>query len=263
MKKTAVALAIIFVLAFAVSASAGTAMDTIQKNGVLRVATTGGQAPMTAMTKTGEVIGLDADIAKAMAASLGVKVKFVVMPFKDLIPALEAGKVDMVLSGMTITPKRNQRVAYVGPYFVSGKGTLSLEARYAEIKQAEGLNSSEVTIAATKDSTSQEFVSKMIPKAKFQPISTPDAGIDLLLSGQVDVVVADYPFCALAAYRYKDKNLRAGKSLTFEPLGIGLPEDTLLINWVQNFMNTMQGTGILEKLQKKWLSGGAWIQELK
>ena len=45
--------------------------------------------------------------------------------FGVLLPALQAGKVDMVLSGMTITPDRNLKVAFVGPYFISGKAILT------------------------------------------------------------------------------------------------------------------------------------------
>jgi len=57
--------------------------------------------------------------------------------------------------------------------------------------------------------------------------------------------------------------LVAGKSpLTFEPLGIAMTEDALLINWVQNFMTTLKGSGQLEKLYKRWLGGGPWIKEL-
>jgi ABC-type amino acid transport substrate-binding protein len=76
-------------------------------------------------------------------------------------------------------------------------------------------------------------------------------------------MVADLPFCAYAAYRYQDKGLSAGKSpLTFEPLGIAMAEDSLLINWVRNFLNTLQGTGQLKKLHAKWLEDGGWISEL-
>jgi ABC-type amino acid transport substrate-binding protein len=57
--------------------------------------------------------------------------------------------------------------------------------------------------------------------------------------------------------------LAAGKSpLTFEPLGIAVAEDALMINWVQNFMIRLQGTGDLKKIQSKWLNGGAWVDEL-
>jgi hypothetical protein len=41
-----------------------------------------------------------------------------------------------------------------------------------------------------------------------------------------------------------------------------MPEDTLLINWVENFMNLLQGSGQLKEMTKKWLSGGAWVDEL-
>ena len=77
------------------------------------------------------------------------------------------------------------------------------------------------------------------------------------------MLVADFPFCALTAYRYQDKGLFAGKSpLTFEPLGIAMAEDTLLINWVENFMNFLQGTGQLKKMHEQWLNGGPWINDL-
>jgi ABC-type amino acid transport substrate-binding protein len=77
------------------------------------------------------------------------------------------------------------------------------------------------------------------------------------------VIVADFQFCALTAYRNTKKGLIAGQSaLTFEPLGMAMPEDTLLINWVQNFLNQYQGTGELKKVSEKWLNPGSWIDDL-
>lgn len=265
MKKTFVFVAVLTVLAliFAVTASAGPALDRIVKKGELVIGTSGTQPPMIATTKKGDIIGLDADISRAMAQAMGVKVKFVKMPFDKLLPALEAGQIDMVLSGMTITPKRNQKVAFVGPYYVSGKGILAVAEKYAALKEAKGLDTPEVTIATLKDSTSQKFVEELISKAKLILAGSYDEAIDLLFRGKVDIVVADFPFCALTAYRYQDKGLFAGKSpLTFEPLGIAMAEDTLMINWVQNFMNMLQGSGDLLEMHKKWLSGGSWIDEL-
>ena len=90
-----------------------------------------------------------------------------------------------------------------------------------------------------------------------------DEAMALLFAAKIDVLVADYPFCALSAFRYPDKNLHAGQSpLTFEPLGIAMAEDTLLINWIENFMLFLQGNGELKKLHAKWLNDGDWIQEL-
>jgi len=265
MKKTVLAVALLLVLALftAGPVSAGPAMERIAKAGELVVGTSGAQPPMTAITQKGEIIGLDADIARAMAAAFGVKVKFKILPFASLLPALEAGQVDMILSGMTITPTRNRKVVFVGPYLVSGKGILTLSDRYAALQQATGLNAPEVSIAALKDSTSQKYAEALMSKARLIPTASYDEAIDLLLKKKVDVVVADYPFCALTAYRYQDKGLLAGKApLSFEPLGIAMPEDTLLINWVQNFLILLQGNGQLQEMHKKWLTGGKWVDEL-
>jgi polar amino acid transport system substrate-binding protein len=265
MKKTFVFVALLsaFSLMLAMAASAGPAMDRIMKKGELVVGTSGAQPPMTATTKKGEIIGLDADISRAMADAMGVKLKFVSMPFAKLLPALESDRVDMILSGMTITPKRNKKVAFVGPYYVSGKGILAVAEKYAALREAKGLDTPEVTVAALKNSTSQKFAETLISKAKLILTNSYEEAIDLLFKGKVDVVVADFYFCALTAYRYQDKGLIAGESpLTFEPLGIAMAEDTLLINWVQNFMISLQGSGKLKEMGKKWLKGGSWIDEL-
>jgi len=171
--------------------------------------------------------------------------------------------VDMVLSGMTITQERNRNLAFVGPYYVSGKGILAVAERFALLQEASGLNSPEVTAGALKNSTSKQFVETLMPKAKMVTTDNYDQAIDLLLKEKIDVFVADFPYCALTAYRFKEKGLMAGNSrLTFEPLGVAMREDTLLINWVRNFMIRIKGSGLLAELQKRWLDGGPWIEQL-
>ena len=219
--------------------------------------------PMIATSKTGQIIGFDADIARSIADAMGVKLTFKTMPFAQLLPALEKGQVDMIISGMTMLPVRNLKVAFVGPYFVSGQGILTKEKNIAALKEAAGLDRAEFTVATLKNSTSQIFVEKAAPKAKLVTTASYDEAIDLLLADKVDAVVADYPFCALSAFRFGDKGLISGKSkLTFEPLGIAMPEDTLLINWVQNHMIVLDGTGVLKRIAGFWLGNASWIKEL-
>ena len=265
MKKTVLAVVLLSLLSFifAINATAGPAMDRILAKGELVVGTSGAQPPMTAINKKGDIIGLDADVAKAMAAALGVKLKFKILPFAKLLPALDAGEVDVIISGMSMTLERNRKVAFVGPYLVSGKGILTVSDRYAALQQAKGLNDQGVSIAALKGSTSQKFTTALMPKARLITTGSYDEAIDLLFKSKVDVVVADFPFCALTAYRHRDKGLLAGKSpLTFEPMAIAMPEDTLLANWVQNFMLMLQGSGRLKEMHNKWLTGGKWVEEL-
>ena len=265
MKKTVFifTLAIVLALMLVTTAPAGTALKHILKKGELVVGIAGSQPPLNATTKTGEIIGLDADIAKLIAMNLGVKLKFAAMPFAELLSALEAGKVDLILSSMTMTPERNQKVAFVGPYFVSGKGILTNNQTAAALNNPEGLNNPEFTLAALKNSTSQMFVEKAAPKARIVKVKSYDEAVQLLSKGEINALIADYPFCAFSAFRYRDKGLLAGQAqLTFEPLGIAVPEDTLLINLLQNFLATLNGTGQLKRLQERWLKDGSWIKEL-
>ena len=248
---------------FVTTAPAGTALKRILKKGELVVGIAGSQPPLNVTTKTGKIIGLDADIAKLIAMNLGVKLKFTAMSFPELLPTLKAGKVDMIISSMTMTTARNRKVAFVGPYFVSGKGILTNNQTAASLQDAEGLNNPELTVAALKDSTSQAFVEKTAPKAKLVKIKSYDEAVELLSKGKINALIADYPFCAFTAFRYRDKGLVAGQAqLTFEPLGIAVPEDTLLINLLQNFLATLNGTGQLKILNERWFKDGSWIKEL-
>lgn len=107
------------------------------------------------------------------------------------------------------------------------------------------------------------FVEKAISKAALVTTESYEKAIDLLFQNKIDALIADYPFCAFSAFRYRDKGLVAGEArFTFEPLGIALPEDALLINWMQNFMGMLEGSGRLKELTKHWFQDGSWIKEL-
>ena len=266
MKKKFLLMTLLFALTltFAVPAFAGPILDRIMKRGELVVGTSGTQPPMTATSKKGEIIGMDADIAGLIAANMEVKLQFVKMPFNQLLPALKDKKIDMIISGMTMTMERNRDVAFVGPYYASGKGILTRTEKIADLQGQNALNSEKFTVGVLKDSTSQRFVTQSAPKAKLIAIESYDAAIGMLLAGKVDAVVADLPFCSFSAYRYQDKGLVAGESpMSFEPLGIAVREDTLLINWLGNFIEILKGGGALNLIHAKWFKDGRWISQLQ
>ena len=192
-----------------------------------------------------------------------MKIEFKTMPFAELLPALTAGKVDLVISSMTITPARNMQVAFIGPYFISGKGILTKTKNIQALQGLGGLNQAQFKVTALKNSTSQRFVEKEAPKAKLVPADSYDQALDMLFNDKVDILIADSPFCALTAFRFPDKGLTAGQDkLTFEPLGIAVTEDALFINWLQNFMLRLNGSGELKRLTEKWLNDGSWVSQL-
>jgi len=231
----------------------------------LVVGTAADMPPLNMTLKDGSIVGMEVDIATMLATGSGVKLTVKPMHFNDLLPALEAGQVDLILSGMTMTPLRNTRVAFAGPYFGSGKSVLIKQENASSLQSAAMMNRAEVTLAALKGSTSQLFVEKLMPKATLVPTDDYDQAIAMVLEGKAQAMVADFPICNVAAYRYRDKGLTTLRSpLNYEPIGVAmLPTDPLLLNWVQNFVTTLVNSGDLELLRKKWFDDASWVPQLR
>jgi len=247
------------------SSSASPVLDRIQKRGELVVGTMGNMPPLNMTAKDGEIFGLEPDLARLMADAMNVKVKFVAKPFSELLPALQAGEVDMVLSGMTITPKRNMKVAFVGPYFISGKAFLTKVKTIAMAKEADEINTPNTKIVALKDSTSQEFAEAVLDKTTLFTTGTYDEAVDMVLQDKVQAMIADYPICVVSVFRYPEAGLISVVTpLTYEPIGIAIPaNDPLLMNWTTNMLNSMEASGNLDELRLKWFAKGSWLDKLK
>ena len=245
--------------------SASPVLDRIQKRGELIVGTMGNMPPLNMTTKDGEIFGLEPDLATLFAKAMDVEIKFVTKPFNQLLPALQNGEVDMVLSGMTITPERNRKVAFVGPYFISGKAFLTKIKTIAYADEAEDANNPKTKLVTLKDSTSQAFAEAFLDKTTLFTTGTYDEAVDMVLQDKVHALIADYPICVVSVFRYPDAGLLSVVTqLTYEPIGVAIPaNDPLLMNWTRNTLNNIEGSGILDELKLKWFARGNWLNKLK
>lgn len=236
----------------------------IMQKGEFAVGTTGNMPPLNMTTKDNEVIGFEIDMARMMAEALGAELKVKTMAFHELLPALELKKVDIVISGMTITPVRNLRFAFVGPYFSSGKAFLAKSETIAKVTDATVLDSPTTRVAALKGSTSQDFVQTIMPKAQLTTTSDYDKAIQLVLQNEVHALVADYPICIVSLFRYPEAGfISIHTTLTYEPYGIALPpNDPHFINWVENFFEILEGSGKLGHLKRKWFENSDWVHRV-
>ena len=236
----------------------------ILKRGELVVGTAGNMPPLNMTNKKGEIMGLEVDMAHYFAAAMGVELNLLKKPFSELLPALEAGEVDMVLSGMTITPERNLKVAFVGPYIISGKAFLTKDKFIASVKKASALKLTDKRFVALESSTSETLVKELMPMAQLITTKNYDDAVKMVLQDQVDALVADYQICLVSLLRHPDQGLVSVITpFTYEPLGIALPAgDSHLINWVNNFLNTLENSGELDKLRARGIEDGSCLNEL-
>ena len=229
-------------------------LSRITQRGELILGTSGNMPPMTDALADGKVVGFDIDLARLMASGMNVKLNIKVLPFDQLLPALERGDVDVVISNLTMTPERNLHAALVGPYMKSGKCVITRRADLAKAEEAKDLNVPETRLAALAGSTSADFVKTLLPKATLTLVQSNEEGVGLITDNKVDGMMADYPICLSILQRHPDAGFVSLMSLlNYEPIGIAVPaNDTLFINWTENFLQRVQGVGLFEELSNRW-----------
>ena len=263
MKRVLTVVTVILALVFATAAFAGPALDKIVQKGELVVGTSGDYPPFNAKAKDGRLMGFDVDLAAAIAEGMGIKLRMVQIPFSDLLTSLAAGKVDLVISAMTITPKRNLQVAFVGPYFLSGQALLTTRETAIKASSMKDVNKTDFALAVPAGTTSEMVAKKYLKNAKLTVSPDMNSALQLLLTGKIKAVLTDNATAAVASFRYGDKGIVSTGALTFEPIGIAVKgEDPLLLNWLENVLGTLKAGGEIDALTDKWFKDPSWVRDL-
>ena len=257
---------ILFAIAtpFCESAAAGQVIDRINASGELVLGTPGDFPPFSVTSDQGDLIGFDISLARELAKSMNVNLRIVRLPFHELIPTLESGQVDMIMSGLSITPKRNMQIAFVGPYGNSGQAFLGKDEIVSSLEEPLDLNREGLRIAVLQDTTAELTVRAVLPKTEAVFTQSLDQALIKLLNNEIDGIISDYPFCKVSEFRYGDRGFSVyDKILSYEQLGIGVPaDDPLFINLLTNYLNLLVGSGALKAMQEFWFKSSDWIPSL-
>ena len=240
-------------------------VDRILKSGTLRVGMAGDTPPLNATDLNGRLMGLEVDLAVDLGNAMGVEAIPVKLPFGDLLPALERGDVDVVLSNMTMTTERNTRVAFVGPYLISGKAVLTRSAELAEADEPADLDVPALKVAALRGSTSERLLREVADDAEVVAVDAPGEGVAQVIEGGAQAMLADLPIVLLALLRNPDAGLLGVTApLTYEPIGVALPAgDALFENLIRNRIILLEESGVLEVMRLRWFTQADWLAVLE
>jgi polar amino acid transport system substrate-binding protein len=161
--------------------------------------------PWVMKNKQGELIGFEIDIAKQLAEDMGVKVNFKEYQWQKMIPALKNGEIDIIASGLSITPKRALEIDFSNPYASSGYSLVSnlkLTKDFANIKD---LNNEKVYITAVKGTVSADLARKIFPKAKLDLRETAKDATSAVVNGSVHAFVSSSPVPEFVSLKHPDK----------------------------------------------------------
>ncbi|MBO5992621.1 MAG: basic amino acid ABC transporter substrate-binding protein [Acidaminococcaceae bacterium] len=197
-----------------------------------------------------EFDGFDMDLIRAIGKQLNMKVEILNMGFDALIPAINAGNIDLAIAGMSITPDRQKAVDMSDPYYVAGLVVVVRKDDNA-LKGVNDLNNK--GIAVQIGTTGAERAAK-VPGAKVKNFNT-NAEVFLELKNKgVDAVIIDKPVAEyfLATGGGKDYAKIVGDTMEAESYGISLKKNSPLTKEINKALLDLKKNGEYDKLYEKW-----------
>jgi len=149
--------------------------------------------PPVVFEQDGEIIGIEADLARGVAEALGRRLVFERRPFDELIPALERGEIDVVMSGLTITPERAARVRFVAPWLEVGQLALIRARDLARFGRVHQIRRADARVGYERNTEGERFVAEMLPRARSFAFDDVESGLRSLRAGRIDYFVHDAP----------------------------------------------------------------------
>ena len=188
--KRILSIALVLVLAVALLAGCGKKSNTITK-GTLTMATNA-EFPPYEYKEGDKIVGIDAEIAKAIADKLGLKLQIDNMDFTALIAAVQNGKADISLAGMTVTDERKKSVDFSDSYATGVQVIIVKEG--SKIASPDDLAKGGFTIGVQESTTGDIYTTGDYGDKKIDTINRYNKGADAvqaLVTGKVDCVVID------------------------------------------------------------------------
>jgi len=220
--------------------------------------------PWAMRNKNGEFIGFEIDVAQRLAGDMGVKVEFMPTDYPDLIPALQAGDFDIIISGLGITPSRNLLVNCTQPYNSYVLGIAVNRQQLPEVSSVDDLNKSEIFIARRGFDT-ESIRKQYFPLARCHRFDDDADGFRATLSGKTHAVMTLEPKPRFITAQhpnvlYQPPALQTLKTYhaAFE-LNKGDPDS---LNFYNNWIFLRNNDGWLADRRAYWFESIEWFSEI-
>jgi len=213
-------------------------------------------APPLIFYKDNGVVGLETEFAGALAKSLGKTARFIMLGWDDLIPALLEKRVDIIMSGMSVTKMREARISFTSPYLKAGQMALVRNQDASMYPTAASIKNTQARVGFMKGTTGSFLVQQEFQlttrKISFGLIK--DA-IQALVEERIDLFIDDAPVIWHKATTQEAQGLTPiAILLTEESLAWGVRKDnTQLLDAANLFLETWKNDGSLKNATTKWM----------
>ncbi|MFO7696963.1 MAG: transporter substrate-binding domain-containing protein [Anaerolineae bacterium] len=227
-------------------------LDRITASGMLRVAMDPSFPPFESVDTNDQIVGLDADLAQAIADQLGVEAHTVTTNYDALYDALTADRADIIISALYPDPSRSKDFAFSAPYFDAGLVLVTLQG--AAVASASDLAGKSVACVFGTAGHMQalQWQETLDPPPTVVTVDDPNT-IMALLQDDTVVVIVDHVTARIAAS--EDPDLRiVMPPLSPEPYVVAVRrEDKALFEAIDAALQALQADGTLDSLTARWL----------
>ena len=195
--------------------------------------------------------GLEPDLTAKIGSITGAKMVVTEIPWNELIPALESGKIDIIMSGMTITEERKKKVNFTYPYVKAGQMAIMRTDNIKEFSSVDKVVGTNKKVGYINGTTGNFFVNEKCAKAVKTPFTKPSEGIKALADGKIDIFIIDAPIVWDLA---NPKLTPLLEPLTEEYLGWAVRKnDKTLLDTMNKCLEQMKKDGSLDSIEKRWI----------
>jgi cyclohexadienyl dehydratase len=202
--------------------------------------------------RTGQLEGIDIDIAKELAGELKAQLEFVESGFQAFIADLQADKCDIGMFGVGATLTRARAVEFSEPYLITSIYGVT-KKDHPKIKSWNDMDQDGIVVAAQLGSYVDTFMKTYLKKAKVLSVQPPGTREGEVAAGRADILMTDYPVAKkLEATQDWAKIINPVEPLAVTPYAyVVAPGDQIWLNYINLFVKTIKRDGRLLNAAKK------------
>jgi len=230
-------------------AQAQGALEKIKRTGVMTSANSFEYVPF-GYIENGKMVGFDVDLADEIARRMGVRMSWEKIDFRGIVAALTSSRVDTLITAMTWTPERAERILFSEPYFDGGIGA-AYRLDGVSVAKPDDIKGKNVGLQI---GSAGEKWARDNYGTSFKSLKTYDTlllALKDLEAGRVEVVVSSLP-----SVRYNVRRLKGlGMTGSWDTRDVGIntrKDDQALMDEINKHMKALKAEGFFEKLTDKW-----------
>lgn len=211
--------------------------------------------PPMVFDQDGEIVGIEADLARGLGERLGRRIVFERFEGEALLEALERGQLDVVMSGLSITPERADRVRFAAPYMDSGQLALIRSADLGRFGRIHTIRRAGARVGYEHGTSGERFVATELTRATSFGFDDVDSALRSLRAGRIDYFVHDAPTVWRIAGDLQQRDLHGlYQRLTQEELAWAVRrDDAALASLLDAAVAAWQRDGEIEKVVDRWI----------